>query len=275
MRMSQAFSMIRAKKSLGQNFLTDPRVAEAMADAGKVVRGDLVLEVGPGTGMLTRVLLARGARVIAVEKDARALPILEAAFPEEVRAKRLTLVSGDILEESVATLGIRGAYKVVANIPYYITGSIMRSIFSQKRLPETVALLVQKEVAERAVAREGKESVLSLSLKAYGTPRLIRTVPRGAFSPVPGVDSAILAVEDISSSSVKGREEQYFALVKAGFSEKRKRLAKNLEKVAPRDAISYAFSELQVDTDARAEDVPPPTWLALAKLLAKEVHTSA
>lgn len=244
---------MRAKKSLGQNFLMHQATAERIADAARLTEGDTVLEVGPGTGMLTRALLARAGKVVAVEADRELCERLAEAFAAEIAAGTLELVHGDIRDFD---LGKLGPYKVVANIPYYITGDLIRRFLENARQPRSITFLVQKEVAER-IARAEKESVLSLSVKAYGLPKYEFTVPKGAFVPAPKVDSAVLSICDISRSQFASRKEEarFFALVRAGFAHKRKYLSSNLREAG--------FS-VSVPEKARAEDLRLPDWLALA-----------
>jgi 16S rRNA (adenine1518-N6/adenine1519-N6)-dimethyltransferase len=186
------------KKSLGQHFLKTASYVRAIADAGDVAKGDVVLEIGPGEGVLTKELLARGARVIAVEKDHRLIPILEVTFAQEIKGKRLTLIEDDALRFDISNHALKNkSYKLVANIPYYITGALFKKFLSSENQPSTLVFLVQKEVGER-IAKSKKESILSLSVKAYGHVKYVKTVPRGAFSPPPEVDSAILSVSEIS-----------------------------------------------------------------------------
>ena len=249
---------IKTKKSLGQHFLSSPSYLKAIADAGKVEEGDLVLEVGPGEGTLTKELLSRRARVIAVEKDDRLIPFLEVKFSAEIKSRQLKLVHGDILKENLKALGLAaGKYKVVANIPYYISGSLMRFLFTHKEQPKLMSLLVQKEVAER-IARSKKESLLSLSVKVYGEASFVKKVPRGAFSPPPKVDSAILLVDDISRKNFKNEkhEARFFELIHAGFAHKRKTLGKALRPLLGDRAEEVATS--------RAEDIGLTTWLTLS-----------
>lgn len=253
------------KKSLGQNFLHNPYYLSLIADTAALLPGERVLEVGPGEGALTRELLARGAKVTAIEKDSRLIPVLKKTFAKELRAKQLVLIEGDALEVSLAKAGIRGNYKVVANIPYYITGALMKKFFSEKRPATSLVLLVQKEVAER-IAREKKESILSLSVKVYGEPHYVKTVPRGAFNPAPSVDSAILNITNVSRANFKDAadEAKFFALVKAGFGQKRKFLKRNLEPLLGSRA-SEALEKALIPENARAEDVSLAQWLALLR----------
>lgn len=256
------------KKSLGQHFLKTASYLKAIADAANVQKGDVVLEIGPGEGALTKELLARGAEVFVVEKDRRLIPFLNMTFEHEVAAKKLHIYEGDALETDVEKLikekTKRKEYKLVANIPYYITGALLKKFLSeQKDQPSTLVFLVQKEVAER-IARSKKESILSLSVKAYGGVKYIKTVPRGAFSPPPDVDSAILLVDTISKKHFKNQknEERFFELVKAGFSQKRKLLRNNLSPIFGEQTLKR-MEAAGIQEKARAEDVPLEKWLAL------------
>lgn len=255
------------KKSLGQHFLHSEHYLGLIADAAQLKSGERVLEIGPGDGALTAALLARGAEVVAIEKDTRLIPVLEEKFTEEIREKKLSLIEGDVLEIGIEMLELKnGAYKLVANIPYYITGAIMEKFLSAGVQPSAMTLLVQKEVAER-IAREKKESILSLSVKAYGAPHYIKTVPAGAFSPPPAVDSAILQIDAVSHANFATieQEKRFFELVHAGFAHKRKLLARNLESVLGEQYASILQSA-GVAANARAEEIPLATWLALSKL---------
>ncbi|MBI3572199.1 ribosomal RNA small subunit methyltransferase A [Candidatus Kaiserbacteria bacterium] len=244
---------MRARKSLGQNFLMHPQIAERIADAAKLAPGDTVLEIGPGTGMLTRPLLARAGRVVAVEADRELVSKLKETFADEIARGRLELIYGDIRAFAAATLP--QGYALVANIPYYLTGEIFRKFLDSSNQPSSITLLVQKEVAER-ICRGEKESILSLSVKAYGEPEYLFTIPRGAFKPAPNVDSAALAVRDISRKNFPSpeAERRFFALLHAGFAHKRKFLARNLTEAG--------FDPSLVPLKARAEDLPLSNWLA-------------
>jgi len=247
-------SGIRAKKSLGQNFLMHARIAERIALAAELARDAVVFEIGPGTGMLTRELLKLVGKVIALEADHELLNRLRADFAEEIAEGRLELLSGDIRTFDISSLP-RG-YALVANIPYYLTGEIFRMFLTAPNQPSAMTLLVQKEVAER-IARAKKESILSLSVKAYGTPAYLFTVPRGAFSPAPQVDSAVLAIRDISRKNFadNATEHRFFELVRAGFAHKRKFVRKNL--------IEAGLPAGDIPEKARAEDLSLPVWLSL------------
>ncbi len=254
------------KKSLGQHFLHNRHYVRAIVDAADVEAGDVVLEIGPGGGILTRELLSRGARVVAVEKDHRLIPLLKETFAQEIKDVRLRLIEGDALTLPPRTLKLRAhKFKLVANIPYYITGALFRKFLSGSVQPSSLVFLVQKEVAER-IARSKKESILSLSVKAYGEVAYAGTVPRGAFSPPPDVDSAILRVSNISRKNFKNatQEKKFFTLLHAGFAQKRKLLRRNIEGVLGKNILEK-MSAAKIPEGARAEDVALPQWVALSK----------
>ncbi len=266
-----------AKKSLGQHFLTNTAIVASIADAGDVSLGDTVLEIGPGRGILTAELLKRGATVIAVEKDRELLSFLKEKFEKEIATKQLTLVIGDILD---SLFTIPDSYKLIANIPYYITGAIIRKFLTEKNQPKKMALLVQKEVAERVVAKTGKESLLSVSVKAYGTPKYIKTVKAGSFTPPPKVDSAILLIDDISRDFFSVRfnlsekkdcevkpylvESRFFEVLHAGFAHKRKQLFGNLKAVFNEKILKEKMSACGIPENARAENLSAEDWKCLS-----------
>ena len=251
---------MRAKKSLAQHFLHSPSALLAIRDASDVHPGDVALEIGPGRGALTEVLLDFTSKVIAVEKDRELVMYLRKRFSKAISAGYLDLVEQDILDFDPEILtSYKIPYKLVANIPYYITGAIIKKFLSAKCQPELMVLLVQKEVAERIVARDGKESILSLSVRAYGEPHYVATVPRGAFAPPPHVDSAIISINNISRERFATiSEEKFFSLVKKGFSSKRKMLKNNI------GADSTFFAVCGISEKARAEDVTLEKWFCLA-----------
>ena len=256
-----------AKKSLGQHFLHEKRVIEDIVRTSGVTKGDRVLEIGPGEGVLTLGLLKAGANVMVIEKDQRLVPILAEKFKKEIKNKQLKLVHKDILEWSVEK--IKKPYKLVANIPYYITGQILRLFLENKNQPDSMTLLVQKEVAERIVARDKKESLLSLSVKVFGTPKYIKTVGRGAFRPAPSVDSAILNIENIEKNKLNNglNEEFFFKIIHLGFAHKRKQLLSNLSSVYKKENLLEAFKTCGIDAKVRAEDVSLEKWLKLCEVL--------
>ncbi len=244
----------KPKKSLGQNFLMHARIAERIALIASITDDTAVFEIGPGTGMLTRELLKLAKKVIALEADGELFEKLQTDFKHEIASGRLELTHGDIRTFDITVLP-RG-YALVANIPYYLTGEIFRMFLATSNQPSAMTLLVQREVAIR-IARAKKESILSLSVKAYGTPKLEFSVPRGAFRPAPNVDSAVLTIRDISRNNfaTKAEEEKFFALIHAGFAHKRKFVRKNLTQAG--------LPAGNIDEKERAEDVSLSVWLAI------------
>ncbi len=254
-----------AKKSLGQNFLMHAQTAARIADAAELSPEGTVLEIGPGTGMLTRELLKRSRKVVAVEADAELIPVLTETFAKELEEGRFVLIHADIRSFDPSSLG---TYALAANIPYYITGEIIRQFLTARHKPTSMTLLVQKEVAER-IARSKKESLLSLSVKAYGTPHYRFTVPRGAFKPAPNVDSAVLSIRDIKNDAFPSSKDEalFFEALRAGFAHKRKLLARNLEDIASRETIMRAFAAAGVAERARAEDLTLAVWRTIVQNL--------
>ncbi|MEK7639182.1 MAG: 16S rRNA (adenine(1518)-N(6)/adenine(1519)-N(6))-dimethyltransferase RsmA [Patescibacteria group bacterium] len=259
--MPQSF---QHKKSLGQHFLNSDYVPKLMCDAARLEAGGTVLEIGPGTGILTKELLARGVRVIAVEADARAIAFLEETFPDAIAREELTLHHTDARTLDLQALSLRDqAYKVVSNIPYYLSGSLLRQLLDTTTQPNTLVFLIQKELAER-VARSKKESLLSLSVKVFGDPSYIGTIKRGHFTPPPRVDSAILAITNINRNRLGSlSSETFFTILHLGFGSKRKQLLGNLSARWPREALEALFSDLDLPLTIRAEDVPLSTWIPL------------
>ena len=270
-----------AKKSLGQNFLNSPSALQAMIEAGRVEKGDTVLEIGPGRGVLTEAILATGAKIVAIEKDDQLFEFLQEKFATEIKNKKLILIHDDILtiptHQNFFSKNLGGqAYKLIANIPYNITGQIIRKFLSgPTSQPTLMVLMLQKEVAKRMVAddkkpakifapqklKRAKESLLSISVKVFGEPKYIKTVPAGAFRPAPKVDSAILLIDKINCNNFKKnkiKEEKFFDILHRGFTQKRKLLASNL-KITPTILV-----DCQIGEKARAENLTVKNWLCLA-----------
>ncbi len=256
------------KKSLGQHFLTSAIVPRWMCDAGVVGAGDLVFEIGPGTGVLTKELLGRGAKVIALEADLRAIASLQATFADELATGQLVLHHGDARAIDFNELRlIDVSYKCVSNIPYYLSGHLFRTLLETPHHPTNLVFLVQKEVAQR-IARDAKESILSLSVKVFGDPKYVKTVTAGHFNPPPAIDSAIIAIANISHTNFNAVTiPEFFTIVKTGLGAKRKQLLGNLTALYPKSHLTHTFSTLQIPLDARGEDLPPETWLTLAHAL--------
>jgi 16S rRNA (adenine1518-N6/adenine1519-N6)-dimethyltransferase len=254
--------MHKAKKSLGQNFLKSEIALRKIVEAGEIKPNDVILEIGPGKGALTEKLLEKAGVVIAVEKDYELINFLKTKFAKEIAEKKLILIDDDILNFKIEQNVLRN-YKIIANIPYNITGAILKKFLTEKNQPECMVLMVQHEVARRIVANDKKESILSISVKAYGEPKMIMKVPKRYFSPAPKVDSAVIAIKNISRhffEKNKINEERFWEIVKTGFAHKRKKLSSNLKNVT--FVKKSHFVNLG---NKRAEDLTLEGWIALSK----------
>lgn len=251
---------MKAKKSLGQNFLKSEAALRKIIEAGNLTIKDTVLEIGPGKGALTKRLLQSAGKVIAVEKDDELTIFLQEKFEEYTKNHKLLLKNEDILDFQIPETI---TYKVIANIPYNITGSILKKFLTATNQPEKMVLMVQLEVAKRIVATDHKESILSISVKVYGNPKIVMRVPSRYFSPAPKVDSAVIVIENISRKFFEENkidEVKFWELIKTGFSHKRKRLSGNLKKFFPdKKSLPAKLG------DKRAEDLTLSDWILLAK----------
>lgn len=258
---------MKPKKSLGQNFLTSVPALKKIVDAAEIKSGEKILEVGPGKGNLTELLLKTDASVFAVEKDHRLIPELQNKFSKEIEEGKLTLIETDILDFDQNSF-FNGEYKIVANIPYYITGQLLRKFLSAEKQPKIMVLLLQKEVVTRIIATDKKESLLSLSIKAYGTPKKVGDVNRGSFFPTPNVDSAIISIKNISKNFFDSiSEENFFKVINQGFSHKRKKLLNNLSEIYEKEKVLKIFGEIGLDKNIRAEDLKLEAWKEITQKL--------
>ncbi len=259
------------KKSLGQHFLRCDWVIDALIRSAEITKADTVLEIGPGTGILTRPLAATAGQVIAVEKD-EALAIQTTAALQQESITNVTIIPADILSISQTKSGIYsrlslGTYKVVANIPYYLTGRLIRLLLECPAKPSIIALTIQKEVAERIVAKPPHMNLLALGVQAFGVPRIIKVVPAACFSPQPKVDSAIILISDISDEFfVKNAigQDTFFALARTAFNQKRKMLANSLASIVGSKEKSLALIRAAELSDTiRPEELSHDQWAAL------------
>jgi 16S rRNA (adenine1518-N6/adenine1519-N6)-dimethyltransferase len=257
---------LQPKQSLGQNFLFDDNILARIVEAAEVGPADSVLEIGAGAGTLTHHLAQAAGRVVAVELDGRLIPLLDS---EMAPYENVALVQGDILALAPDEWFGDGPYKVVANVPYYITGAILRHLLSGRARPELVVMTVQKEVAQRVTAAPGRMSLLAVSVQFYGEPTYVGEIKAGAFWPRPDVDSAILRIDLFTEPRLPLAEEKaFFRLVRAGFAQKRKQLQKNLQSLGvPREAIEAALAQVGVDGRRRAETLSLEEWVAIYRAL--------
>lgn len=256
---------IRPKKHLGQNFLVDRHALERIIAAADLQEGEAVLEIGPGVGTLTGRLLEHGARVVAVELDPQMVDILRTVIGDQ---PGFHLVAGDILAFSPESV-FSAPYKVIANVPYYITSAIIRHLFEAAVRPSVMILTVQREVAQRVVSRE-RMSLLAVSVQFYGRPEIVGRIPPGAFYPPPKVDSAILKIvvhpnPPVTVDDVAG----FFRVVKAGFSAPRKQLRNSLANGLGQDAklLDNVLKKAGVDPTRRAETLALEEWAEVQRQL--------
>lgn len=247
-------------KSLGQHWLHDRFVLEHIADCADIMPGETVLEIGPGLGTLTSELLRRTDNVVAVEFD----PNLAKKLPGQFPGKNLTVKNEDILQFDLSELP-RG-YKVVANVPYYITSKIVQKLMTADNKPSIAVLMVQKEVAERIAATPGDMSILAISAQVYAEASLGDVVPAALFTPPPKVDSQVVILKTRETPLVLPKEEKaFFRLVKAGFSAKRKKLRSSLSgglAISKTDA-EMLLEKADISPDSRAEDLSIADWQRL------------
>jgi 16S rRNA (adenine1518-N6/adenine1519-N6)-dimethyltransferase len=270
---------MRAKKHLGQHFLTSQKALFDIVNAGDIHADDLVLEVGPGKGVLTERLVSLADKVIAVEKDTELIPLLKEKFVESIKKNRLEILPRDILTFDPEILRFYNKpYKLIANIPYYITGAIIEQFLSTSYQPELMVLLIQKEVADRIIARDertgnlgGKQSVLSVAVSVYGKPKIIAKVPAGAFFPPPKVDSAIISIENISRGFFSDCDEKlFFKILKHCFNQKRKQLLGSLKDfVGERTKAASILQKANISEKARPETLLKEDWKRLTQALSE------
>jgi len=264
------------RKGLGQNFLADPAALERIAAAADLSSHDLVVEVGAGAGTLTRLLSEQAGRVLALELDEQLVELLREQF---AGVRNVEIIPGDVLRFDAAELAHRG-YKVVGNLPYYITSAVLRHFLEKRPRPELVVVTVQREVAERIVAAPGQMSLLAVSVQFYGRPRIVARIPAGAFYPVPKVDSSVVRIdvgEQLAVELGEGIDEaRFFRVVRAGFSQKRKMLRNSLSAglgLAPAVAAE-SLEEAGVDPKRRAETLSLEEWARVMQTLHAQGHVA-
>lgn len=262
--------MIQANKTLGQHFLANKGIIEKIILASELEKNDTVLEIGPGLGALTFELSKRAGKVTAVEKDKKLAGILKEKLAEH-KISNVEIIEGDILKiinslsHQLKVDGVK-SYKLVANIPYYLTSHLIRILLELENKPENIILMIQKEVAQRICATDNKESLLSLSVKFYAEPKILFYVSKGSFMPAPKIDSAVIEITP-KKSSAPIEPDKFFTVVKAGFSAPKKMLIGNLAKKLKieKSALENVFTELSIDYKIRAGKLNLDQWVQLAK----------
>ncbi|MFO7635285.1 MAG: 16S rRNA (adenine(1518)-N(6)/adenine(1519)-N(6))-dimethyltransferase RsmA [Caldilinea sp.] len=270
-------SGVPAKKSLGQNFLSDRRYLAPIVDAAELTPADNVLEIGPGQGVLTEALAEQAGCLVAVELDDRLIDPLRQRFADR---PNVHIVHGDILKLSpsqliasacpaqqspnlpISSLQSPISYKVVANLPYYITSAVLRHLLEAEQPPSMAVVMLQWEVAQRICEAPGDLSILAVSVQFYAQPRIVQRVPASAFRPRPKVDSAILHLTVRPQPAVDVKPDTFFAVVRAGFSQKRKQLHNSLAAGLhlDKDAVQHWLDEAGIDPARRAETLSLDEW---------------
>jgi 16S rRNA (adenine1518-N6/adenine1519-N6)-dimethyltransferase len=257
---------IRPRKGLGQNFLTSDGLLSRIVDAATLDVRDVVLEVGAGLGTLTRRLAQRAGRVLAIELDERLLPVLRHTLAPY---DQVDIIHGDVLALEPGDL-VSPPYKVVANLPYYITSAILRHFLEARAKPSLLVVTVQKEVADRIVALPGEMSLLAVSVQYYGRPKLVAKVPPGAFYPSPGVRSAVVRI-DVHPSLELPEDEvgSFFDVVRAGFAQRRKQLRNSVSQglMLPVDEVVQALHRAGLDQKQRPQELSVEQWVRLHREL--------
>ena len=263
--LCQAYGLSPSKR-YGQNYLVSKAVVEKILEASDIQKDDTVIEIGPGFGVLTFALAEQAKRVVAFEIEKRLQPYWEA---EQKKYPNIEIIWGNVLNEfSVLSSEFRGAYKIVANLPYQITSRALRTVLEADPKPERVVVMVQKEVAERMVAKPGDMSLLSVSVQYYGDPRIITKVSKGNFWPEPKVDSAVvqILVQNMQDTSLT---ESLFRIARAGFANKRKQAWKNISTALglPADRVKSVLASVVGDEKVRAQTLSVDQWRRIAREL--------
>ena len=264
---------LRVRKGLGQHFLVDEGVLGLIVSAAQLTPADVILEVGPGLGVLTMELARRAGRVVAIELDNKLAAILKQTLAS---LENVTIINEDVLKVApkalLEELEAEPSYKVVANLPYYITSPVLRHFLEASIKPQIMVVMVQKEVAEEIVAKPGRMSLLSISVQLYGEPAIIGYVPAQCFYPAPEVDSAILRVAIYPQPAVEiADKESFFKLVRAGFSATRKQLANSLAQGLglPKAEVLPLLEIAGIASQRRAETLTLEEWARLWRVFTR------
>ncbi len=267
---------LHPKKSLGQNFLVDEYALTKIVQAAEITPDDVVLEIGPGLGSLTRHLADVARHVVAVEIDRALISPLRSILSTR---SNVSIVEGDILQLNPAELLSHyltdkpSHYKIVANIPYYITSAIIRRLLDAEVKPLSIVLTIQLEVAQRIIAQPNDMNLLAVSVQFYGIPRIVQRIPAKAFYPAPDIDSAVVRIELSDQPRVNVKDvDMFFQVAKAGFGQKRKQLHNSLAAGLPikHEQIMQALNEVGVDPKRRAETLTLEEWERLSDQLSRD-----
>ncbi len=257
---------LRPRKALGQHFLLDQHIVQRIVQAAEVAPGDVVIEIGPGLGILTEALLNAGAEVFAIELDKELAAHLRATFGE---VSRFHLIEGDALMIDPASLvPAEKDYAVVANLPYSIASAVLMHLLEAKKPPRRLTVMVQREVAERLAAKPPAMTILGVAAQFFTTPRIAFVVPPDAFYPPPNVDSAVVVLDVRPCPPLPPEERaRFFRIVNAGFRHKRKQIANSLadEFRVPKESVVQWIAASGIDPARRAETLSVEEWVKLSQ----------
>jgi len=261
---------IQPLKGFGQNFLINREVLKKIIEAANLTKNDIVLEIGPGIGNLTTELAEKVKKVVAIEKDQKMVEILKEALKEY---KNVEIIKEDILKTNIQYLISNIQYKVVANLPYYITSPVIRKFLESENQPKEMILMVQKEVAQRICSKPPDMSILAVSVQFYAEPEIVSYVSKKSFWPSPKVDSAILKISALNQRRKSAFNQRFFKIVKAGFSQPRKQLVNNLSNGLRIDKIKTEDWLLKnnIQPSQRAETLSIKDWMNLTKSFKSDI----
>lgn len=259
---------IRPNKRMGQNFLISRTVLKKIVKAGNLKPSDIVLEIGPGLGIITKELVKVVKKVVAVEKDKKLADILKKELDNN-GIKNIQIINQDILKFHVSSFKLKESYKLVANLPHYITGPVVRMFLESVKPPKLMVLMVQKEVGKRICAKPSKMSKLAVFSQFYGKPEIVEFVSKKSFWPQPKVDSVILRIKPLISADkrlIKSDRKLFSKIVRAGFSQPRKQLINNLSKSLnlSREKTKNWLKKNSIQPTQRAETLTVKNWIKLA-----------
>ena len=274
---------LQPSKGMGQNFLVDQTILDKIVTAAELTRAVVVLEVGAGLGALTRRLAQDAGHVVAVELDQRLMPVLQSILAD---LDNVTLIQGDILALNPADLISAASiqypassiqYKVVANLPYYITSAVLRHLLEASLKPQRMVITVQREVAERIVAKPGRMSLLAVSVQFYGRPQRLFRIKPGSFYPSPGVESAVVRVDLHAVPPVPAEDTAaFFRVVRAGFAQRRKQLHNGLAAGLgrPPEEVAARLREVGMDPRQRPQELSLEEWARVTRVLGESSETA-
>ncbi len=267
----------KKQKKLGQIFLQDKSIIQKIIQTSEIKYKDQILEIGPGKGALTKSILETGAKIIAIEKDIKLVKFLENLFKNKQNLKIIHADIRDFLKTNQFYTQysiLNTQYKVLGNIPYYLTSHLLRLLLENPIKPSLIVLMIQKEVAQRIIAQPPKMNLLSASVQFYAQSEIICYVPKTAFYPEPKVDSAVIKITPYPVIARSDATRQsFFKIIKAGFKQPRKLLINNLSKNlgVQKDTFKKIFLQLNIPINTRAQNLSINEWASLSSLLMKNI----